>query len=177
MKNELGDNRGQIHSDEFIEIMSQSPSWIVRYGIIIISMLICSLFIISWHIHYTELVSAPVTIISSNPTNSIKKIAASLSSNNASKIKIGQRAVIKLSDFQTSEHEVLEGKVKLIKFFSEEEIYYIEIELTKITSTTIGKYLSRSKEINGMVEIIIEDLRLFEKLTAPITSIYKTEGH
>ncbi len=177
MKNESGDKSRNIHSDEFIEIMSQSSSWIVRYGMIIISLLICSLFTISWHIHYTELVSAPITIICSKPTNSIKKISASLSSNNASKIKIGQRAVLKLLGFQTSEHEVLEGNVKLIKFLSEEDTYYIEIELTEKTTTTIGKHLLRSKELKGNVEIIIEDLRLFEKLTAPITSVYKTEGH
>lgn len=57
----------EIRSDEVQEIMGTPPKWIVRWGIVIISMVVVVLILGSYFYKYPDLIYARVTIVSENP--------------------------------------------------------------------------------------------------------------
>lgn len=60
-------NNIEIRSEEVQEIMGTPPKWIVRWGIVIISIVILLLFAGSYFYKYPDIIDARVTIVSENP--------------------------------------------------------------------------------------------------------------
>ena len=61
----------EIRSDEVQEIMGTPPKWIVRWGIVIISLVLIVLLAGSYFYKYPDLINARVTIVSENPPISV----------------------------------------------------------------------------------------------------------
>jgi len=61
------DSNIEIRSDEVQEIMGTPPKWIIRWGTLIISMVVIVLLTGSYFYKYPDLIKAPVTIMSENP--------------------------------------------------------------------------------------------------------------
>lgn len=64
-------NKIEIRSEEVQEIMGTPPSWIIRSGITIITVLIFTLLVGSYFYKYPDIIHADVTILSENPPVSI----------------------------------------------------------------------------------------------------------
>jgi HlyD family secretion protein len=64
-------NNIEIRSEEVQEIMGTPPKWIIRWGIVIISLVLIVLLAGSYFYKYPDLINARVTIISENPPISI----------------------------------------------------------------------------------------------------------
>jgi len=64
-------NNIEIRSDEVQEIMGTPPKWIVRWGIVIISLVLIVLLAGSYFYKYPDLINARVTIVSENPPVSV----------------------------------------------------------------------------------------------------------
>jgi len=56
----------EIHSEEVNDILSRPPAWILRWGITVIFVIIVTLFIGSIFFKYPDILTAPVTISSTN---------------------------------------------------------------------------------------------------------------
>ncbi|WP_349664878.1 HlyD family efflux transporter periplasmic adaptor subunit [Cellulophaga lytica] len=83
---------------------------------------------------------------------------------NSGKIKIGQRANIKLENYPDSEFGVLSGTVKSISLIPDNEgLYFVDVELPKKLITSYNKEIDFKQEMRGVAEIITEDLRLIER--------------
>jgi multidrug efflux pump subunit AcrA (membrane-fusion protein) len=61
----------EIRSDEVQEIMGTPPKWIIRWGIVIIFLVVIILLAGSYFYKYPDLINARVTIVSENPPISV----------------------------------------------------------------------------------------------------------
>ena len=71
IKNEAKRSSIEIRSDEVQEIMGTPPKWIIRWGIVIIFMVVLVLLAGSYFYKYPDLIIARVTIVSENPPVSV----------------------------------------------------------------------------------------------------------
>jgi len=67
MFEELKEKAIEIRSEEVNEIMGKTPVWILRKGIIMLSLIIAAILTGSWFFKYPDIISAPVIITSQNP--------------------------------------------------------------------------------------------------------------
>ncbi len=103
------------------------------------------------------------TIIPKNHSSYICKVRAPAL--NSGKVKIGQDVNIKLSNYPNNEYGVLKGKVKDISLVPNEEgLYLIDVSLPKKLVTTYNKEIEFKQEMQGVAEIITEDLRLIDRV-------------
>lgn len=91
---------------------------------------------------------------------------------NSGKIKSGQKVNIKLSNFPYTEYGMLTGKVNSLSLVPDQGNYYVEIELVSGLTTNYNKQLPFLQEMTGTAEIITEDMRLIERIIAPLRSLY-----
>ncbi|MDH7444208.1 HlyD family secretion protein [Aquimarina sp. 2201CG14-23] len=83
---------------------------------------------------------------------------------NSGKIKLGQKANIKLENFPDDEFGMLQGTVDYISMLPDKDgLYLIDVKLPKQLITTYKKKIPFKQEMRGSVEIITEDLRLIER--------------
>ncbi len=114
---------------------------------------------------------AIMTIISDRLEKPFGKIT--LAMENSGKVKAGQKVNIKLANFSYTEFGMLTGKVKSISLVPDQGKYYVEIELNDGLKTNYNKQLPFFQEMTGTAEIITEDMRLIERIVAPLRSMYK----
>lgn len=60
-------NRDNFHSEEVQEIMGKAPSWVVYWGVTVVSAIFVAIFIACYFIKYPDTVKAPVIITTHNP--------------------------------------------------------------------------------------------------------------
>ncbi|CAL2090172.1 HlyD family efflux transporter periplasmic adaptor subunit [Tenacibaculum sp. 190524A02b] len=84
---------------------------------------------------------------------------------NARKLKIGQSVNIKLSSYPDHEFGVLKGRVNKIALIpTEKGMYLLDVILPNGLQTTYNKSLKFTQEMQGVAEVITEDLRLVERI-------------
>lgn len=112
------------------------------------------------------------TIIPKNYSSYICKVQAPVL--NSGKVKIGQDVNIKLSSYPDNEFGVLKGKIKDISLVPNNEgLYLIDVKLPEKLVTTHGKEIEFKQEMQGVAEIITEDLRLIERVFYQLKEIFK----
>ncbi|MBB3123371.1 multidrug resistance efflux pump [Mesoflavibacter sabulilitoris] len=112
------------------------------------------------------------TIIPKNYLSYICKVRAPVL--NSGKVKVGQSVNIKLSSYPDNEFGVLKGSIKDISLVPNNEgLYLIDVELPKKLITTHGKKIDFKQEMQGVAEIITEDLRLIERIFYKFKEIFK----
>lgn len=84
---------------------------------------------------------------------------------NTGKLRIGQKALVRLSNYPDREFGVLEGELANISKTPDSEGFLIlEIELPNQLTTSFNIELEFQQEMVGTVEVVTEDLRLLERL-------------
>ena len=114
------------------------------------------------------------TVIPKKYSSYICKVQAPIL--NSGKIKVGQSVNIKLSSYPDNEYGVLKGTVKNISLIPNNEgLYLLDVVLTKKLITTYNKELEFKQEMQGIAEIITEDLRLIERVFYQFKEIFKNK--
>lgn len=90
----------------------------------------------------------------------------------AGKLKIGQKAIIKLDNFPFAEFAVLEGTVKHISSIPKQNQYAVEIDFNNTLITNTGTSITSKNDIQGSVDIVTEDLRLIERIFYQIRKLF-----
>jgi len=80
----------ELRSEEVQEILTKMPHWMIRWGNVVVLLLLTSLFLVSWIIKYPEVVNAEITITTALPPE--KLIAGS--SGRFEKILIADRDTV-----------------------------------------------------------------------------------
>jgi len=112
------------------------------------------------------------TIIPKNHSSYIFKVQAPVL--NSGKVKVGQNVNIKLSSYPDNEYGVLKGKVKNISLVPNDEgVYLLDVSLQAKLVTTHNKEIEFKQEMQGVAEIITEDLRLLERVFYQFKKIFK----
>ncbi|MDB9780950.1 HlyD family efflux transporter periplasmic adaptor subunit [Flavobacteriaceae bacterium] len=112
------------------------------------------------------------TIIPSENSAFIAKLKTP--AQNIGKVKIGQIANIKLTNFPDYEFGVLKGKVEKISEITDKEGFYtIDVSLPTNLITSYKKKIDFKQEMRGTADIITEDLRLMERFFYQFRNILK----
>lgn len=95
-------------------------------------------------------------------------------SQNAGKVIVGQKVLIKLDNFPYQQFGMLVGKVANISISPDiEGNYFVYISMPNGTKTSYNKLLPFTQELIGNAEIITEDLSVAERIFYKIKDIFK----
>lgn len=101
---------------------------------------------------------------------------ALLPAQGAGKVRIGQRANVRINNFPDQEFGYLTGKVESISSIpTAEGFYVVEVSFPNGMQTNYGKTLPITRQILGGAEIITEDLRLMERFFMPVKKLLKNQ--
>ena len=92
---------------------------------------------------------------------------------NSGKLKTGQVVNIKLDNYPYQEYGDLKGYVKSISKMPQNEMYAIEVSLPNNLTTSYHKYLDYKEEMQGLADIITEDLSVFDRIFYQLRKILK----
>ena len=93
---------------------------------------------------------------------------------NLGKVKVEQNVNIKLHNYPDYEFGVLKGTVTTIsKISNKDGIYTIDVSLPETLITSYNKEIEFKQEMQGVAEIITEDLRLIERVFYQFKKIFK----
>lgn len=92
----------------------------------------------------------------------------------AGKVRIGQRANVRINNFPDQEFGYLIGRIESISSVPDAEGFYVvEIQFPNGMKTNYEKTLPITQQILGTADIITEDLRLIERFFMPVKKILK----
>jgi HlyD family secretion protein len=107
-----------------------------------------------------------LAIVSQTPGEIIGRIQSP--SSGSGKIKPGQRVNIKVQGYPYMEYGTLQGRVRTVSLISNENTYFIEVELPQGLKTGTGKTLDFTGELTGQAEVITDDRSLFARIFSPL---------
>lgn len=115
-------------------------------------------------------VNAGETVFTVIPTGQVSpKGKAMLPVQGAGKVREGQRVNVRINNFPDQEFGYLIGKVVSISSVLTAEGYYVvEIDFPNGLETNYDKVLPLSRQMQGIADIITEDLRLIERFFMPV---------
>lgn len=121
-----------------------------------------------------QYVKAGENIFAVIPTNQNKYIGKALAaSKNAGKIRVGQKVIVKLANFPSSEFGVINGKITSISLTPDKNgNLLITIALPKILISSYGKKIPFSQEMTGTANIVTQDLRLIQRIFHQFRNIF-----
>lgn len=90
----------------------------------------------------------------------------------AGKVKIGQKVNIKLLNYPFEEYGVLEGEVQKVTNVTNENVYYVIIELNKGLITSYNKKITPNNLV-GQAEIVTDDIRLLQRFIYTLVRNFK----
>lgn len=119
-------------------------------------------------------VKAGDCVFSVVPDESLKIIGKlKLSMHGSGKVKVGQKVNIKFSNYPHMEYGMVRGVIRSKSLVPTGESYLVEVDLPNGLLTNYGKKLGFSQQMQGIAEIITENIRLLERIFHPIKSIFK----
>ena len=108
------------------------------------------------------------------PLDSIEIIGRmSVPSSRFGKVMVGQVVNVKLNGYPYMEYGVLKGKIRNISSVPDDNNNYIvEIIFPNGMTTTYQKKLNMIQKMDGVAQIITEDMRLIERFIQPIRELF-----
>ena len=116
-----------------------------------------------------------ITIVPSKDSRIIGKLMLPIEG--SGKVKTGQRVNIKFSNFPHEQYGMVAGIVMSKSLVAMDNAYMLEVELPNGLLTNYGKTLEFTQEMRGVADIITEDIRLIQRIFAPIKSLIEAHSH
>ncbi|OFX16696.1 MAG: hypothetical protein A2033_12795 [Bacteroidetes bacterium GWA2_31_9] len=113
------------------------------------------------------------TIVPDNETNYIGKALLPISG--SGKVCENDKVIIKPANFPYIDYGIIYGKVLSVSLMPQDNFYQIEISLPDGLTTSYGKKLNSSGEIQGKAEIITENQSLLNRLIKPVYALIKSD--
>lgn len=89
------------------------------------------------------------------------------------KVKVGQKAMLKLDNYPSHEYGQLVGKVQSVSLIPNEDSYLVKVKLNNALRSTYHKELKYTPEMTGTVEIITEDLRISDRIFNKLRQVFE----
>ncbi|MCD6112140.1 MAG: hypothetical protein J7J86_02610 [Bacteroidales bacterium] len=162
----------ELRSEKVQNIIGQIPPRIIRKGISVIFLVVIVLLIGSYFFKYSYVVKSEIIFTKEkNKITGIIKIPA----NEVSKVKVGQRVVVKFNDIRYMNNEFFKSQIEAIskelKITNQGAFYYAKINIPNNMITNTGSKIVFSKKITGNAEIITDKISFFERIIQPIIFI------
>ncbi|GAB5472046.1 MAG: HlyD family efflux transporter periplasmic adaptor subunit [Maribacter sp.] len=93
---------------------------------------------------------------------------------NSGKVKVGQKVIIKLSNYPFEEWGNLEGEIRNMSEVpkqGEEAFYTLYIKLNGLT-TSYGKEIDFKQEMQGTAEIVVEELTILQRIFYQLRKVF-----
>lgn len=91
-------------------------------------------------------------------------------------MKVGQKVIVRLSNFPDKEFGILTGKVENISLVPDKDgNLSIDVALPEGMKTSYKKTIPFQQEMRGSAEIVTEDLRLLERILYQFREMAKVE--
>jgi hypothetical protein len=167
MKKDFSNSDSERRSIGVQNLLDKYPHWLILNGNFLISvMLLVFLLIVGYSVKYPDFINSKITInIPIKTVGTDKPIEGNLYifSNNLDKVKVGQKVIIKLYDFQYEEFGILEGIVNNIWFYPNKQgKYKVNVILPNGVKTSFNKNISYDMEVKGDAKIITKNTNLIE---------------
>jgi len=180
----MKDNKPEIlYSDHVTEIISKPPRKIVRGGTVVIFSVFTLLLLLAWLVKYPDIISAPVVISRSCfPVESVSQISGdkvpgnsgeyigriNLGIERSGKVSVGQTVNIKVRAYPYIEYGMLKCTVRSKTYAESSNTFELEVTLNKGLTTSYGKELEFTQNMQGTAEILTEDIRFLERIIYPL---------
>ena len=168
----------ELHSEEVEEIMSRTPSWVIRRGTSVVTAILFLLFIGCYYFKYPNYVSFPIEILNSKQMNGITIGYMNIKPSYISKVIVGQNIRVSLVEYPEDNYGYLIGKVSSLSYEPNKNGDYSAIIcFPKGMKTNYTTICSPLKVINGNAEIVISDDRLIDSFFSPLKKIMRMSPH
>lgn len=148
------------HLEAVDDVIGKPPSWIIRRGTIIVIGIIIMVFAGASFIEYPDVISGKV-FIESVPMGK-HLVASRLKFETATKVQIGQKAIIKLRKYKYDSYGALMATVSEITNDTDSMVVNMRLDKGFITST--GKTIPSQFKLTGDVQIIGEKQTVLHRL-------------
>ena len=98
---------------------------------------------------------------------------AQLPVSRSGKVKVGQRVIVRFTNYPDEEFGTVEGRVSAISLVPSGDNYLVEITFPNQLTTNYGITLPIAQEMKATAEIVTADMRLIERLVLPVKKIVK----
>ncbi len=171
-------NSNELLSDEVREIISYRPHWIVRKGNIIFLIVLSCMFLLTFLIQYPDIITTPARLVRSNPNILPQHTGFYAEINTAqkdiSKIKIGQKVILKIDSYPTQEFGSITGTVDHIAdTLSNNDSFVVKVILPQGAKTNYGKTIFLKTDLTAQASIITNNSKLFDRLAGQLKSIWQ----
>lgn len=89
------------------------------------------------------------------------------------KVKEGQIVNIKFNSFPYMEYGTVQGQIESIALVPQQEFYMVAVSIPQNLETNYGRKLPFSQQMNGVADIITENISVIERLFNPLRAIFK----
>lgn len=107
------------------------------------------------------------------PNKSTFYVSAIIPAYGAGKVKVGQKAIIELTDYPKTEFGILAGFVVNKTQIEKEGNYEVRIRLPKQLRTSYGKLIPAKPRLIGSIKIITKEKRLLARLIEKLTDLIR----
>lgn len=118
-------------------------------------------------------ISSATPIFAVIPENEDFVANLKIASNGYGKIKVGQKVRISLNGFPSNEFGYLEGEVFHLNEMSHKGEYLVEVKLLNGMKSSYNINLEFTPEMEGMADVITDDLRVLERLFIQFNKLTK----
>ena len=168
----------ELRSEEFQEIVEQSPRWMIRSGISLVLGLLVLLLAGSYFFKYPDVIETKITLSTDQSVLSPEQPSritgkVNLSIKEARMVAVGQKVNIRLEDYPFMEYGSIQAAVKSISQLPGSGSYSVEIEVPQNLLTSFKIPIKFNPNMKGSAEIITADLRLIQRFVNPVKSLLK----
>ncbi len=110
-----------------------------------------------------------ITVVPQGESQLVGKLI--LPAQGSGKVKIGQKVNIKLLNYPYVDFGMVRGIIESKSLVAADNNYHLEVSLPYGLRTNYGKDLVFQQEMQGIAEIITEDIRMLERIFKPIKAI------
>lgn len=98
---------------------------------------------------------------------------AQLPLSRSGKVKVGQRVIVRFTNYPDTEFGTVEGRISTISLVPFGDNYLVEITFPNQLTTNYGITLPIAQEMKATAEIVTADMRLIERLVFPVKKVVK----
>ena len=163
----------KLLSNEIREIITYKPSWFLRNGMSVFVIIIGCLVAMSFFISYPDIIAVKAKLIfikddqsvnSSYQENTNYYAELYITKNNFSKVKAGQKVLLKLPSYRGKENETIEGRLGSISGIATDSGYLAKVILPNGTTVNQDTQILYKNGLPVQAEITTRNMKLSTRL-------------
>ena len=157
-------DKAGLRSEEVQEIMGQVPSWLERWGIMLLVLVLSVLLIGACYLSYPETLTGSFLFRACKDSGTEKPVGLALfPAQGIGQVCEGQKVMVRVDNYPYHKFGHLTGLVKCVANVPDADGFYqVDIVFDQGLRTSEGVELPMCKQLSGTAEIIISERRLIE---------------